>query len=215
MSEVKSQVLLWAGRIVKYAALASLSDRFGYGKVAGPQEDPSQGDKSSAQPVRFMQWFGFRSRPVVKGGEAVVVAPRGGPSNAVAVAADNLSVGPTDLKEGEAVVYGKEGQVLRQAQDGRTTIDAASGKDIVLNGGTHKIARVGDHAKVTIRSTYTVVTMTPPTFALTVSAVSGTSVTTLFSFSAVGAVTVPTAPGVPYDVEVDSEIFEGADHALA
>ena len=202
MSEVKSQVLLWAGRIVKYATLASLSDRFGYGKVAGPQEDPSQGDKSSAQPVRFMQWFGFRSSPVVKGGEAIVVAPRGGPSNAVALAADNLSVGPTDLKEGEAVVYGKEGQVLRQAQDGRTTIDAASGKDVVVNGGTKTVAREGDEADGGALS-------------VQIATVAGVPVITNVYYWEPGSVSATTVPAFPDKLAIKVKLGPGAPHFKA
>lgn len=136
MSAAKWQVLQWAGRLVKYAQLAALSSKFGYGYVSGPAEDQSLGDESTQQRVRFMQWFGFRSTPVVNHGECVVVAPRGGTSNAVAVAADNLSYGPTDLKEGEACMYAKEGQTLRMDTNG----------DIVLNGGTKTVAREGDEA---------------------------------------------------------------------
>lgn len=202
MSELKSQVMLWAGRLVKYATLASLSDRFGYGKVAGPQEDPSQGDKSAAQPVRFMQWFGFRSSPVVKGGECVVVAPRGGPSNAVALAADNLSVGPTDLKEGEAAMYGKAGQVLRQAEDGSTKIDAASGKDVVVNGGTATVAREGDEADGGALS-------------VQIATVAGVPVISNVYYWEPGSVSATTVPAFPAKLAIKVKLGPGAPHFKA
>lgn len=171
---------------------------------------------------RFWPW-GLRSVPPV-GSESITLGVDGSASNKVMVAAESTkrtsagleySYGPKDLKEGETALYDKAGSVIRQSQDGTTKIDAAPNKDVILNGGTAKVARVGDHAKVTIRSVYTVVTMTPPTFALTVLAVSGTSATVLFQFTGLGTVSIPPAPGVNYDVEVDSEIFEGAPHVKA
>lgn len=132
MSSQKWQVLQWAGRLVKYATMSALSDKFGYGYVSAPAEDASMGDKSTQQRVRFMQWFGFRSAPVVDQGECIVVAPRGGASNAVALAADNLSVGPTDLKEGEVVLYAKSGQVIRLHDDGSITVVPKPGAKVKL-----------------------------------------------------------------------------------
>ena len=138
------QVLQIASRMVKYASLSSLGNTFGYGSVQGPVADGSLGQQQCQQPVRFMQWFGFRSRPVVKQGEAVVVACRGGTSNAVAVAADNLAHGPTDLDEGESVMYSSGGSTIRQDTAGKIMIDAKTPADVVVNGGTLKVARVTD-----------------------------------------------------------------------
>ena len=214
MSFAKWQVLQWAGRLVKYATLSALSDKFGFGYVKPPKEDVTQGEQSTQQRVRLMQWFGFRSSPVVAGGEAIVVAPRGGATNAVAVVVDNLKYGPTDLKEGETAMYDKAGNVIRQSQDG-TKVDAATSKDIVLNAGSHSVARVGDHARVTLRSSWVQTSPSPPTFQFTLSVLQGTSVTVVFQIVALGVVSIPAVPGVPYDVEVDSEIFEGADHVKA
>lgn len=138
------QVLQIASRMVKYASLSNLGNTFGYGSVQGPVADGSLGQQQCQQPVRFMQWFGFRSRPVVKQGEAVVVACRGGTSNAVAVAADNLAHGPTDLDEGESVMYSSGGSTIRQDTAGKIMIDAKTPADVVVNGGTLKVARVTD-----------------------------------------------------------------------
>lgn len=138
------QVLQIASRMVKYASLSNLGNTFGYGSVQGPVADGSLGQQQCQQPVRFMQWFGFRSRPVVKQGEAVVVACRGGTSNAVAVAADNLAHGPTDLQEGESVMYSSGGSTIRQDTAGKVTIDAKTTADVVVNSGSAKVVRVGD-----------------------------------------------------------------------
>lgn len=142
------QVLQIAGRIVKYAQLSRLASGFGYGYVSGATADGSLGQQESQQPVRFMQWFGFRSRPVVKQGEAIIVAPRGGTSNAVAVAADNLAHGPTDLQEGESVMYSSGGSTIRQDTAGKVTINAKTPSDVVVNGGTLKVARVTDLCEI-------------------------------------------------------------------
>ena len=139
---------------------------------------------------------------MVKGGEAIVVAPRGGPSNAVALAADNLSVGPTDLKEGEAVVYGKEGQVLRQAQDGRTTIDAASGKDVVVNGGTKTVAREGDEADGGALS-------------VQIATVAGVPVITNVYYWEPGSVSATTVPAFPDKLAIKVKLGPGAPHFKA
>lgn len=198
-----------------------------YGRVARATAngaDGADGAKTGGpQNVRRMWPWGLRSVPPV-GSELLQVCPGGHPANAVVIAAETTKMtsagveyayGPADLKEGETALYDRAGSVIRQSQDGTTKIDAAAGSDIVLNGGTAQVARVGDHARVTLRAVYTVVSPMPPTFALTFSVVQGTSVTTLFSFTAAGSVAVPMSPGVPYDVEIDSEIFEGAQHVTA
>lgn len=141
MSQLKWQVMQWAGRLVKYATLKRLSDKFGFGYVTPPAEDPSEVPPDQVQTllqadqrVRFMQWFGFRSRPVIQGGECIIVAPRGGTTNAVAVAADNLNHGPINLKEGESVQYGIGGSTVLHDQAG----------NVVVNSGTLKVARETD-----------------------------------------------------------------------
>jgi phage gp45-like len=126
-------VLQWLGRLLKYSTLAAGSDRFGYGYVTLPPGDPGKPQQPRQQRVRFMQWFGFRSRPVVSGGEAIVGAPRGGPTNAVALAADHLGYGPTDLQEGEVACYDKAGSVIRLSADGSVNITSKSGVQVLLD----------------------------------------------------------------------------------
>jgi phage gp45-like len=204
---------------------AQLASAIQYGKVTRSNSNGDDAMDGWVQqiPSRRMGPWGLRALPPV-GSECVGIGAGGSQANLLLMAAETTSrtangleysYGPKDLKEGETALYDKAGSVLRQSQDGTTKVDAASGKDISLTGGTHKVARVGDRAKVTIRSVYTVVSMVPPVYMLTVSAVSGLTSTILFQFTGAGAVSIPTAPGVPYDVEVDSEIFEGAPHVTA
>lgn len=191
MSQAKWQVLQWAGRLVKYAQTSALG-KFGYGFVSGPAEDASLGDQSTQQPVRFMQWFGFRSTPVVNHGECVVVAPRGGTSNAVAVAADNLSYGPTDLKEGEACMYAKEGQTIRMDTHG----------DIVMNGGTKTVAREGDEADGGALS-------------VQIATVAGVPVITNVYYWEPGAIVATIVPAFPSKLAIKVKLGPGAPRVKA
>lgn len=146
---LRKQVLLYAGRIAKYATLASTSDRAGYGQVDGPPVDAAEGEQASTQPVRILQWFGFRSRPV-KNSECLVIAARGGATNAVLAAADSFGHGPTDLKEGEVAIFCKKsGTLIKLDENGKITIDAPNPQDVVVNGGTLKVARDTDPVKST------------------------------------------------------------------
>lgn len=150
MSATRWQVLQWVARMVKYATLAGLSDRFGFGYVTPPPVDAEDSEQNTQQRVRFMQWFGFRSVVVVQGAEAIVVAPRGGATNAVALAADNLGFGPTDLKEGEVAVYDQAGSVIRLSRDGSLKITSHSGAAIELdaNGNGVIVPKSGARLKL-------------------------------------------------------------------
>lgn len=121
-----------AARLVKWAQLGSLGPKWGFGTVQGPPVDLQEGEEDQSQPVRLMSWFGFRSAPVVQGGEAIVVAPRGGASNATVIATENLAYGPKDLKEGEVAVFDKAGSVIRLYEDGSVRIIGKSGVPIVV-----------------------------------------------------------------------------------
>lgn len=195
------QVLQIASRMVKYALLSNLGNTFGYGSVQGPVADGSLGQQQCQQPVRFMQWFGFRSRPVVKQGEAVVVACRGGTSNAIAVAADNLSHGPVDLNEGESVMYSSGGSTIRQDTAGKIAINAKAPSDVVVNGGTLNVARKTDATfSGVLSSSVVVVPMVSQTVTLTYTDADGT-LTPLFSlvFDPTGSLTSAIA-GVSPDI---------------
>lgn len=143
-SNLRDQVLLYAGRIAKWAQFSS-NNGFGRGFMQGPEEDQALGEKPQPQPVRILQNFGFRSVLRQGAGEGVVIAPRGGPANAVAVAVDDQQLGPADLKEGESAQYCKAaGTRIWLDENGVIHVDAASGQDVIVNGGSAKVGRVGD-----------------------------------------------------------------------
>lgn len=88
--------------------------------------------------------FGIRSRPP-KGCDAVVVHVFGGASNGVMVGAESPEYGPDDLEDGEVAIYAKKsGAVIKIDKDGKVTIDAPNTTDVVVNGGTLKVARDTD-----------------------------------------------------------------------
>lgn len=188
--------------------------------VEGHAVDAS--DPESQWQARLVQHFGFASSPP-KNSELITASIGGEGNNTAIVAEYTPGKGPDDLAEGDVSVFGNnDAQILRMnSADNTTELKTAGGTikldsgDIILNGGSQKVSRVGDRARGKLRATYTIVSTTPPVFAMTLSVVNGTSVTVLASFTAAGSVTIPAAPGVPYDVEIDSELFEGADHVLA
>lgn len=137
-------MLQWAGRLVRFIGLARLADRFGYAYLSPGALDPQQGEQPKQRPVKLLQSFGFRSSPKVLGSQGLVLAPRAGLSNGVAIAVDNFAVGPLDLKEGESVMFSAGGSTLKQDQAGKITCNAAAGQDVVVNGGTLKVVRVTD-----------------------------------------------------------------------
>src|SRR5262245_49091155 len=124
----RDDILQISGRIVKYARYAgnrrtASGGWLGAGYVQGPDPDPDLGETMQNQPVRLMQWFGFRSAPPEQGSEAVVCTGRGGASNALVPAVDNLQLGPLDLKDGEAAMYNSvSGTIVKLDQDGNVTI---------------------------------------------------------------------------------------------
>lgn len=155
--ELKNFILQTCSRFIKWTDLVSRESR---GHVRGglPPVDPTQGEEESTQALRLLQHFGFRSGPP-KGAELVVVAPRGGPANAVAVSSEHFEYGPDDLQDGESCQYSiaykgnvvcqvridKNGKVvIAAAANQQVTIDSGAGANIVLNGGDKNVARETD-----------------------------------------------------------------------
>lgn len=129
-----------------------------------------EGDPDYEQPVRRCQWYGLRSRPG-PGTELICVAPDGGTSQRCAVAGEAPGTGPTDQEEWEVELYAKAGQRLELDKDGhavmtvvggktitikmqgaqikidgagKIAIDSEAAQDVVVNGGTLKVARETD-----------------------------------------------------------------------
>jgi phage gp45-like len=121
---------------------------------ASGHEDEVDGRSEPDEPsyqvqVRRLFPFGLRSRPPA-GVDAVAVCASGSPSAGVMVGAESPAYGPSDLAEGEAALYNiATGTRVLLKADGSIQIDAASGKDVVVNGGTARVSRVGDSVTVT------------------------------------------------------------------
>lgn len=199
--------------------ITATPDKSGYDQVQGHKVGAN--DPQYQIGVRRMASYGMRSLPPY-GSESIELSVNAALGNKVQVASENIKYGPTDLEEGEVSLFAMFKQLFRLKKNGDATLD--SGEDssgtkanIIFNGGTEKVARVNDHAKVTLRTTYVVVPGTPPGFTLTHYVVNPDgSQTVLFSFTVIaGSVSIPAAPVVPYDVEVDSTIYEGAPNVLA
>lgn len=221
LSELRQYILLIAGRLVKWSTVSSLTQNFGGVNATMPPADPSLGEQSTTQTCRNMIGFGFRSAPVT-GSECIVTAPRGGAVNATVVASDHLGYGPTDLAEGDAVVYSKAhhegedcyikaaangkitirskgGAVIVLDENGQITIDANNAEDVIVNGGSLKVARDTDPVNM-------------GTWDVTTAVVLGvTVVTAVTCVQPSGAVTPLTPAGVP----LTGKISDGADHFKA
>jgi len=141
-ADLRQYILLIAGRMLKWSTISSAATKFGFYQGTLPPAQP--GEPANTQPVRVFQDFGFRSA-LPPGTEIIVGAPRGGATNAVVLASDNMGHGPTDLAEGEVAVYNKvSGTVIKLDKDGTITITAGAGKDVIVNGGTRAVARLND-----------------------------------------------------------------------
>lgn len=133
MSALRDQVKMWAGQLIKTAKLSSWGQKWGTVNIAGAAVDTSLGQKASPQSVLFYQWQGFRVKPKLQGTQAVVLAPRGGSANAVAVACDDLTTGPQPVDELEPVIYDAAGSTITFDKSGSVEIKTASGATALLD----------------------------------------------------------------------------------
>jgi phage gp45-like len=140
--------------------------------AVGDDDEVETGDGDDSQrPVRRIEPFGVRSRPPSK---VRTLQLRLGSSTTLflGVASTN-GYGPTDLDDGDTALYNAHAAEVR-----------CKGDDVVVNGGTKKVARVDDTAKAgTLMATW----MTQVETALNILA--GGSVTPL-------SPTFVTTPGV-------------------
>jgi phage gp45-like len=91
--------------------------------------------------------FGFYSRP--RDGFTGVVAKLGGGASSLLFAFRDKQY-EIALEKGEVAMVSAAGARHLLDKDGNIKTDAASGKDIVFNGGTNPVGRKGDAVKVTI-----------------------------------------------------------------
>jgi len=121
------RILQIAGRMIRWDRLVGLAQRFGYGSVGGAEVDESLGEQADGQPVRLVFPPGYRCVQDLDTSETIVLYPRGGGVNAVAIPFDNTTYGPTDLEKNEPVICDKAGSVVRFFADGSLKITGKSG----------------------------------------------------------------------------------------
>jgi hypothetical protein len=114
----------------------------GFGATGG--DDDAEPDEN----VELAQQLGFASRPYLSDDTECIGIRRGDEILALVILDKSLSA--QDLEEGETRMYGarEPSAVMRIRATGKIEVTAKSGQDIVLNGGTLKVARVSDLLKV-------------------------------------------------------------------
>jgi phage gp45-like len=156
--------------------------------------DEGAAQKSQRRVTRLSPW-GLVSVPVkgIRG-----LALRLGASNVLFIGlAPQQKYGPQNLKAGETCLYSKtNGTRVFLDENGSIRIDAASGQDVIVNGGGAKVHRFGDHSNA---GTLTI-TLTGTT------ALSGAYVDP-------DGVSTPLTSGVP--ITLKAKANEGADHFKA
>lgn len=132
------------------AALSAWSSRFGVGYIEGTAVDTGLGQQAGQQKVTFYQWQGFRVKPKAQGTQAVVLAPRAGSANAVAVACDDLTSGPMPTEELEPVIYDGAGSSITFRADKSVEILTGAGAKALLdaNGAIWLIPATGQDVKL-------------------------------------------------------------------
>lgn len=108
-----------------------------------PTQDETGVLRIGTRPARRVEPWGFRGRPPDK---VRTLWVRLGSSNVLFIGvAAGKGYGPTDLDVGETALYcSQAGTEIRLDKDGAIDVDAASGQDVTVNGGTAKVGRVGD-----------------------------------------------------------------------
>lgn len=102
----------------------------------------SDNSDDGQRPVQRIEPWGVRSRPPSK---IRGMWLRLGSSNVAFLGIlPTKAYGPTDLDEGEVCIYSSGGSTVKLDKDGNIKVDAAAGKDVVVNAGSAKVARVGD-----------------------------------------------------------------------
>lgn len=166
---------------------------------------PSIGGAEDGRPwqrqIAVLQHYGFRS--TLPAQAQVVTVPLGGsPLQEVAIASELPSAGPAPAT-GDVVVYCQDGNTVTVQANG-ATVKIDGGGDVVVNGGTAKVARVGDAVG------YLVITYAPipPGGTVAVTAVA-------WSATIPGGAVTPPVPGTPGVYYQPITITAGAPHFKA
>lgn len=117
------------------------------GQKDGAEGWPADGDGDQAQlPTRRMEPWGVHGRPPA-GILQVLARAMAGASQNLGLGIWTGSHGRQNLATGETQLYcSADGCEVWLDKDGNVHINAATGKDVIVNGGSAKVARVGDHS---------------------------------------------------------------------
>lgn len=127
-----------AQRVAQYSTLAKDGAARGYDAIV---------HRGAQLKARRLQPYGLRS-VALRGAEVILLGINAGRSNKVYIAAEVPDHGPGDLQPGEVCIYNKvSGTTIKLDKDGNVRIDAGAGKDVIVNGGSAKVSRVGDKTK--------------------------------------------------------------------
>lgn len=137
---IRQFVRTYCARLVQLLPI----NRSSANRYDGVDGQESAGDEPEGQrTVERMQHYGFRSRPRAPS-RCVVLQVNGGAGNNVSVAEETDGLGPTDQKDGEVELYSEYGQRIRFLQDQHLRVDAPGVAEVLVNGGSAKVARVND-----------------------------------------------------------------------
>lgn len=159
METLREFVRQYVARLVRWGVMSESPSK-GFVRMQGREHDADVPDDQEV--MRFLQQYGFRSRPRA-GSEMAAISVLGASNNRVCVATETPGTGPQEQEDGEVELYAEFGQrvffdrdgqititaknaTIRVDADGNITIDPASGKDLVLAGGSATVSREGDMA---------------------------------------------------------------------
>jgi phage baseplate assembly protein V len=100
-------------------------------------------DGETRDAVERFQNYGFTSVPL-DGAEVILLCAGGRREHAVAIAVDDRRHRLKGLADGEVALYHKDGAKVLLKSDGSIEISPKSGSDVVLAGGSAKVARKDD-----------------------------------------------------------------------
>lgn len=150
LAKIREEVARWIAQIFVYTLTAKGSATGDSDEVEGVDGArdpgaPANAKKTQRRVVRI-QPFGFNSVPPTK---LRSLSLKLGASNIFFIGiGPQKAYGPTDLEEGEVALYSKVANVrVKLTKDGDVLINAEGTRDIILNGGTKKVARIDDTAK--------------------------------------------------------------------
>lgn len=137
--ELRSLAERAAQRVAQYSTLAKDGAARGYDAIV---------HRGVQLKARRLQPYGLRS-VALRGAEVILLGINAGRSNKVYIAAEVPDHGPGDLQPGEVALYNKvSGTLVKLDKDGNVRVDAGPGKEVVVNGGTLKVARDTDPCKI-------------------------------------------------------------------